>query len=359
MNKQNIYVNKYLMHIDNQYNLDFVEQYNSPYLIPTKIFDYGDQYMFEFNLDGFELLSYYRIYDKADRFRLLLNLSKLYTITNEIVFHLHPDNIAIDDTLSPKILVRDININNDIDFIAEFKIMIAYILADNVTYDEVYNVGVLGLVKYGNIKKYIDLNNIDDIVAQLQVDYQEYVEQQHTKMKTISKNKYRNLRWFFYVSLVGLIILIGTTLYLYNQNHIYQVRNELRTNYINDNLTKVIDNSTKLSMKQLSAEDKYIISSAFIKSSTLDEQQKTNALKEIKIDGNEKVLNYWTYLARNDYAKAYEEGTLIGNYSYRGYVLLLYLDYLEHGENVTPEQIKEKDAVKKELEKLAKEDQKE
>ena len=359
MNKQNIYVKKYLLHIDNQYNLDFVEQYNSQYLVPTKIFDYGDQYMFEFNLDGYELLSNYRIYDKADRFRLLLNLSKLYTITNEIVFHLHPDNIAIDDTLSPKVLVRDININNDIDFIAEFKIMIAYILADNVTYDEVYNVGVLGLVKYGNIKKYIDLDNIDDIVAQLQEDYQEYVEQQHTKMKTISKNEYRNLRWFFYVSLVGLIILIGTTLYLYNQNHIYQVRNELRTNFINDNLTKVIDNSTKLSMKQLSAEDKYIISSAFIKSSTLDEQQKTNALKDIKIDGNEKVLNYWTYLARNDYAKAYEEGTLIGNDSYRGYVLLLYLDYLEHGENVTPEQIKEKDAVKKELEKLAKEDLKE
>lgn len=121
MNKQNIYVNKYLLHIDNQYNLDFVEQYNSQYLVPAKIFDYGDQYMFEFNLDGYELLSSYRIYDKADRFRLLLNLSKLYTITNEIVFHLHPDNIAIDDTLSPKILVRDININNDIDFIAEFK----------------------------------------------------------------------------------------------------------------------------------------------------------------------------------------------------------------------------------------------
>lgn len=46
MNKQNIYVNKYLLHIDNQYNLDFVEQYNSQYLVPTKIFDYGDQYMF-------------------------------------------------------------------------------------------------------------------------------------------------------------------------------------------------------------------------------------------------------------------------------------------------------------------------
>ncbi len=332
---------KSVLNLKDEFDIQYLNNFKSSYLLEIHIEDSGDVIEYLYDDSGYFTIDYVKSLNRIKQLEFLLNIRNIFSIDNNIDFNIFPNNLLVDEFLNPKIIFRDIRSEIKKSYIEEYKTLIGYILSDKVDINDALNCGSGILDTDDKLYKYRECSTISDIVDLLAQDLDDLRKYNENNNVICNKKKYKlnkNLTKIFSVLSIFLLVVTGL---LYYNNNIKNNRLQLYTNYVENDYQEVINELDDIKYKHLTKEDKYIISNAIIKLSNFSTEQQNNINKSISINGDDNILNYWTYIAYKNYDKAYDIGLAINEDSYIAYALNCKYKQIEADTNMDAETKKE------------------
>lgn len=303
--------------------------------------------IFDAKIDEKDLLSnqYFGIVEKLIIVKNTLNISSLDEFYE---FSLNPNNLVVLPNLDVEIVLRDVKSNYDEEvFVEKVKSLLFNLIQPKFKYED-YFCGGYDLVQ-GNklLEKYVDVKRIDDFNKLLDQDIFIEREKINTGYHLLSNKSYKFSKYYKIVSLLTIVVLSLALFTFINKYEFSQTTNEIKTDFINQEYSSVIEKSKNININKLSNEDKYIIATSFVKLETLPQEKMKFVLSQIAPNTNEHVLNYWVYLSQDNFKKAYEEAYNANDTDLLIYGYLKELDYVNNSGTLS---VDEKTNKKKELE---------
>lgn len=130
--------------------------YENTYLIPCKVNIKDEEVKFTYDLNELQPFSEIKNRRDVEKLRFLINVSNVLKIADEYSFKLEPNNIYYDYNYIPKILNRDIRLEDEIidykDLILHYKSLIADVFNKQYSYNDFYNGGMDLIKKNKKIK---------------------------------------------------------------------------------------------------------------------------------------------------------------------------------------------------------------
>lgn len=320
MNNYQLILNKSQVGIYNDFDLTYIENYKSKYLVPVRIFTYNEEIEYDFELNNDYFLSEFDRSNMIDNYRLALKIGDLINSITNVRLNIDINNIVVNDLLEPRILFRDMGSNDPYYLLFNYKVIIAFLLTKEQDISNIYNLGDVFLNKNKITKGFIKCNSIGECIELLQSQLSSLIEDNNQKrLVDIDKLKYNR---FIFILMVIFVFCSSFILFLENKDiNILNNKNNMQSSFINKNYVETITYSKNLKFKNLSKEDKYIISLAAIETANFSNEQKANAMSNISVNGDEKILNYWTYIAWGNYDQAYNVAMQLDGVVYQGYAL--------------------------------------
>ena len=144
--------------------------------------------------------------------------------------------------------------------------------------------------------------------------------------------------------IVVLLLMLGINMIKYNRA--LEV-NDIKTSFINQQYSEVLDKSKSINIKNLSNEDKYIIAISYVKLETLPDDKMKYILSQLAPNTNERILNYWVYLSQEKFNKAQEEAYAVNDEDLLVYCYLKEIEYINNSDKYS---LEEREKKVKELE---------
>lgn len=320
MNNYQLILDKSQVGIYNDFDLTYIENYKSKYLVPVRIFTYNEEIEYDFELNNDYFLSEFDRSNMIDNYRLALKIGNMINSITNMRINLEINNIVVNDLLEPRILFRDMGSNDSYYLLYNYKVIIAFLLTKEQDISNIYNLGDVFLNKNKITKGLIKCNSIGECMELLQYQLSSLIEENNQKrLVDIDKLKYNR---FIFILMVIFVFCSSFILFLENKEiNVLNNKNNMQSSFINKNYVETITYSKNLKFNNLSKEDKYIISLSAIETANFSNEQKANAMSNVSVNGDEKILNYWTYIAWGDYDQAYNVAMQLDGVVYQGYAL--------------------------------------
>ena len=320
------------------YEINYIQNFKHHNLLDVEIIDKNDEvYEFKFNKKTTYLLEKLKKSNIIDRYRFLINIASISDLTKEISFSINVDNLVYDDSFNPYILIRDIK-HEEFNFLDEYKLLIAFLLNDKYQKEDVYNAGINALADNKLTNKYIDLNDVESIKKELINDLNQLVNDQEKNYILVKKQKNKRTKTINKVLIVCSIIFmvfIGFQTYdLINLKNI----NKMEESYIDKKYIDAVESGNKVSLNKMSINAKYIYALSVINNLQFTQEQQGNILSGLSSNSNEKLLDYWIYIGRKEFDKAYDIGVQINDKQYQGNALIYKKDYITQSTDISQEQ---------------------
>lgn len=242
---------------------------------------------------------------KKDILRFLINVASLERYNDKYIFSLDPSNLYYDFNMKPKILFRDVANDKTNDFINKYKALILTLLNNKYNYEQYYNGGLSLCNNDKKLNKYVNAEDISSIVSLLK---KEYLDTIHKEKKHYTLCPKFLLIILLITTFVSSLFFVKEKITLNNVESEYEHNKTIMTaslNFNKEQYSKVIKNLSKISTNKLDNDMMYILAVSYIKSSSLDDAQKENALLKLRSDANDKYNIYWVRLGRHEFKKAY------------------------------------------------------
>ncbi|APM37688.1 type VII secretion protein EssB [Clostridium kluyveri] len=335
--------------------------YENTYLIPCKVNIKDEEVKFIYDLNELQPFSEIKNRRAVEKLRFLINVSNVLEIADEYSFKLEPNNIYYDYNYIPKILNRDIRLEDEImdykDLVLQYKSLIADVFDKRCSYNDFYNGGMDLIKKNKRIKKYISLETIEEIKNELledlkmqeKEDEENYIE---IKLKNYKVKKYSI--WTMSLVILGLMIYtVYTSVFLvpFDQKVIKANSYYMKQDY--EGVIKCFENTRGL---KLDKESKYKLAYSYVVSENLAESKKKNIIATLNDKSDENILDYWIAIGRSKYDNAIDLAKKVQDDELLLYALLNKQKYIQDNDEMTGEEKqKAQEGLQSQIEKLTKE----
>ncbi len=274
--------------------------------------------------------------DLLTKLRFLISVSELEELVYEYEFSLEPENLYYSKDDQIKIKTRDIKIdkgNNH--FLNQYKALIGYIWQDKYKYEDYLKGGMQLLKKEKFLENILETNSIEEIANVLNNKFKEVKLNKQENKIMVDKKKYRNNKLLLIVTIAMLLIFGVYISYI----HIKVLPLERATAksseaYIEQNYIEVIDTLENIKIKDMDKIQKFILASSYIRSENLSEEQRDNIFKNVSVNSNEAILDYWIHLGRNELDDSVNIAMKLSDDELLLYAYMKQLDQLERDTNI-------------------------
>lgn len=295
----------------------------SPYLLRCNINHETDKVLFEFYLQGEKEFENLKKTSLLFKYQALRNIQYLYIEAQRLQISLEPNNVYYDFNKMPKIMLRDVYLEKEVDeedFVQQYKALVGYLLQNKYSYKEYYEGGNQLLSKNKLTEDFTQLNTIDEIGEILETKYNELLNKLENKMVILDKNKYKHLNAMHRIS-VGLLVIsivVGGYFGFFKLRQ-EKVFNDAYEAYVVQDYVSVMESLKETPLKRMNKKTKYILAVSNIKAETLNDEQKNNILSSVSIKSDTRILDFWIYLGQSDMEKAIDIAKQLGNKEYIAY----------------------------------------
>jgi len=156
-------------------------------LCPCTLEETEDGIALHFETEGMADASAINTKVKADKLRFLINVSELESLHKDYTFSLALSNLAIDRSLRPYVLVRDLNCGG-VTFLQKYMAIIGDVLTPKYSYDDYINGGADLYTKSKLLAEISKLETVAEIKKRLESEYDETISEIAQTKKLVSKS---------------------------------------------------------------------------------------------------------------------------------------------------------------------------
>ena len=331
--KNKVEVKKSALNAETTYDLNLITKEDVA-LVPLTITKKDEGYEFKYDLKDLETISSDNVKSEMDKYRLLLNALDLYDISTDLKFNLHPDNLFIDISLKAKVAFRDVYARDDVFsesiFVKDYLCLLGSMLQDKYSYQDFIDSGIDLLSKDKVTKPFRSLTTIEDIRNLLIEKYKKARVRYTDQLTLVNKKSYKKLKWYARATTFVMILLVMGTGFLYFfENNFLRTINKGYSAFVAVDYIEAIDTLSKVDINRMDVSTKYVVAVSYVRTDALTDVQKENILSNISLLSNERVLDFWVYLAQNQVEEAVDTAKLLDNDEYLVYAYMKKKDAIE------------------------------
>ncbi len=328
---------------------------DTSYFLPSETKIAGENLEFHYSLKEFKPYDSIKKLERVEQLRLLHNIGRFSKLLNgRTTIILHPDNLVYDINLMPLMIYRGIKnvlpplTNTQIDFLKAYKCLAIAAFSTEFQFDDLMN-GALARANNTAFEKAIQqTESVAELQALLMDYYTKERKQSIKKFQKVSKTKFKGFKIATLSLSIVSIILLSLVLYAFSSKiPTEELYNDANASFINENYVDVKEILKEQDINQLPKSIKKMYAISSIKTSGLQDEQITNSINSISSISDERLLNYWIQIARNNFSESLKLAHSLDVNDLIKYSLKLYEDQLK--KNTTIEQDK-KDAKLNEIE---------
>lgn len=306
----------------------------------------NDDIIFEFIVNNEKPFTMVRNLNLESKYQSLINIQGLYEEFCNLNISLIPENIYCDINMLPKIMMRDVNseqVDKENEFLKQYKALIGFVLQNKYTYEDYYQGGNKLLSKNKYTEAFVEVNSFNEIMEKLNEEYKKVKEKIDNTIIEVDKRKYKNMRITNRVCIVLLSILIIASGYF----GVFRLNEEITFNeanrkYITQDYISVLNILNKTKVSRMNKNEKYILAVSTIKTESLTEEQKNNILSSVTLNADDRILEFWIYLGKNDMAQAIDIAKQLGNKEYLAYGYMKEKSIVENDKSLSGTEREEK-----------------
>lgn len=329
-------VNLNSINAKNRFDFDYLISKNEN-LVDTKYKVDNNSIIFIFDAKEEQLLdrTSLTVYEKLI---VLLNALDLYELNNYIDFSLSPSNLVFQGKLNVSILQRDVNYGQGNNFLIKWKALLGALFINGCEYQALVDGGFSVLKSNSLTNKIVELQDIDEIRITLEQEIK--LQKQHFENDCVilSKKKNKINRLIKIILSVLLVASILSTSFVFYKLNKYQKINELQTSYIQNEYSHVIYLSKKININKMSKNDKFIIAFSYVKLESLPEDISNKILNNININSNDNFLNYWVYLAQDNFSGANNQAMILNDQNLLVYSYLKEIEFVNNSDDYSSDE---------------------
>lgn len=255
-----------------------------------------------YDTEGYYPFSEIRSRTQSEKLCILADVGDLLSLREEYSFSLDPDNLYFDDNARVYVVSRDVYQGGEIqeeDFSEEYKALIGYSLQKKYTYEDYLEGGADLMKKHKFLQKLEPLQETAEIRDTVKEEYRRLSEDIRINKFLVNKNGY--LWNKVYVGISILLIIAGAAALSYEymtERPRIEAKLQAEADFVRGDYVQVISDLSNLPMQYLAYDQKYILSTAYVRMESLTAEQKENILEKLPIGADEKLMEYWIYIGR-------------------------------------------------------------
>lgn len=346
MNEIQLCVKKTDLQAHTDYELECLCK-KQPYFLDCEFEKSSDDIIFTFNMANIHPLSFYKTYSMICRYRILLSLRAFLRIPLMYEISLNPKYLYVDSSFQIFIMNRDIAYTNYTMEVEQLKALIGYFLQDQYSYEDYYYGGMDLLRECSLTKAFYEQESIDALMGLLEERLNEALENEK-HMVSIPKRKMQRMKIRngvgTSIGLLFIILFIYFGVYKFSCENLFNLAQQA---YIQQDYSQVIEKLENISVKSMNVNLLTILSEAYVKSEPLSQEQKNNILSTISIRSDQRILEYWVDIGRNEANEAIDLAHQLNNAEYLAYGYMKKQELVESDVHLS---VKEKQAQLDEIE---------
>lgn len=329
--------------------------------VPCKLIIEEELAKINYDLESLKDIPSIKCRNLLDQLNLLINIAKLYRLTEDYDFNLNPNNLFYDYNLELKIKDKDIVIKTELreegSFVLSYKSLIGYVLQEKYTYED-YSEGGMDLLK--NNKKtaiYEECKTLEEISAVLKKEYEVELEDFYNNKIMVDRKKHNTRKKIIVISnvLLAITLIYGCYVSFITMPFKKKIINANNSFLIQD-YNKIIDDLDSIKIDKIPMESKYILAYSYVISENLAENQKKNILSTISLKSDEMLLDFWINLGQVKHEEAIDISKRLGDNELLIYALIKEQQYITNSNEITGEEKQSKiDEIKQEIKKISEE----
>lgn len=320
-----------------------------------------EEVRFRYSVGCLEDINCIAVENESEKFRFLLNVSELFNLLDMYSFDLKSDNLYYDYNYNPKILKRDVKIDDTIvseeEFVLQYKSLIGSLFIKKYSYEDVYNGGIRLLKSNKITKDFIELKTIDEIKEKLIFHLEENERYRKEKIISVKKHNYNIKKHSIRIMAIVIVMLTvysiyeGVFLSPFNENIIKGTYSYMEQDY--EGVIKYLEKAKNIKFMNFDKVQKYELAYSYITSENLSESQRKNVLLNLTSKSDENILDYWITIGEIKYDEAIDLAKKLQDDELILYALLNKYKYIQDDATLTGEEKdKEKQSIKSEIDKL-------
>ena len=335
--------------------------YKSLYLVPCEAEIEDEEVRFRYSIGCLKDINCIAGENESEKFRFLLNVSELFNLLDMYSFDLKSDNLYYDYNYNPKILKRDVKIDDTIvteeEFVLQYKSLIGSLFIKKYSYEDFYNGGIRLLKSNKITKDFIGLKTIDEIKEKLIFHLEENEKYRKEKIISVKKHNYNIKKHSIRIMAIVIVMLAvysiyeGVFLSPFNENIIKGTYSYMEQDY--EGAIKYLEKAKNIKFMNFDKVQKYELAYSYITSENLSESQRKNVLLNLTSKSDENILDYWITIGEIKYDEAIDLAKKLQDDELILYALLNKYKYVQDDATLTGEEKdKEKQSIKSEIDKL-------
>lgn len=250
---------------------------------------------FEFNVSNLQSFEQIQNFEMLTKIKLLLNVAKFENLYKDFNFSLSPTNLMYEQNLNPKILLRDIQNQNENKqvFVDKYLALIVCVLNSKVTYKQARENLNTVLSKQKTTQIFFNVNTTQQICEKLYQLYLTFEQNQNQQIIQVSKKKYFYLKVFTtlttLISISALVFGIYFGMYKFQQENLF---NKINQQYIQSDYSSIINDLINVSPLDMDKTTKFELALSFINTENINSGDKNQFISEISINSNSDILHF-------------------------------------------------------------------
>ncbi|MDR3364711.1 MAG: hypothetical protein LBS91_07195 [Clostridiales Family XIII bacterium] len=301
-------------------------------LVPGEVTEAEDSFELALDTEGLFPFSDILAGEGVERYRLLIGCARLEKLRKEYSFPMDPANLAYDVNFLPKAKLRDGARDGGPAFIAEYKALIAAVLAPAYKYED-YLKGGCDLYRKNKVTADIaPMQAAGEIAGRLRAAYDELSGKLAKDSMLVGKKKYKARGAAMIVFIVLFAGLAGLAA-KYWAVDIPDMRTQVAVSgsFLAGDYIGVLDAVRGKDLAGLSREERYMAAYAGAQASSLSNSQKAAVQRGLSLNTDSLFLEYWVEMGRGNYENAIDISKRIGDKELELYGLLIYKDAIDTG----------------------------
>ncbi|BDR59445.1 type VII secretion protein EssB [Xylocopilactobacillus apicola] len=257
---------------------------------------------------------------ESEKIKLCINLLDILQLSktriNPVV---HPDNVFFDINLRPKIIHRGVEgvlyPEKSDNLFKQIKAFIIMALSGRYSFERLYK-GVMSEKSLTSMtyKKIAGYSSVSDLRNYLKKLYDSTLNNEHTKLITISKKKFGIYHWGFLISSIAAAFLVVVVGYVFlimvpHNNTLIDGTGD----YLSQEYDRTISDLSTIKIDKMPKAYQLMLAEAYVNVDNLNHTQKENVKKSLNMHSDPNYLKYWIYDGKGDFDKSLDIAKYLGD----------------------------------------------
>ncbi|MCL2820416.1 MAG: hypothetical protein FWD38_06245 [Oscillospiraceae bacterium] len=290
---------------------DFLS-YSAAGLCPCTLEEAEDGIALHFESDSMILATAIKSKPKTDKYRLLINIAQLECLHKDYAFSLALDNLVVNRSLYPFILIRDLNCG-DIPFLEKYMAVIGDVLT-RYKYVDFINGGADLFKKNRLLLELSKLESVAEVKKFLEAEYDKEIAELSKSKKLVSKNNVILSRILIPILMAALICVsfFAIRAIYYNGPHQEQIITASQA-YIAGEYIASQNALRNVEPEDMAFETRHFLARAYVITEALTDMQKEHILMGLTRMTDGILFDFWIHIGRLEFDKAFDIAHITGS----------------------------------------------